>query len=556
MHRLAAQVADQIAAGEVVERPAAVVRELVENSIDAGAQSVRVSFESAGKAEIRVVDDGIGMHADDARTALERHATSKIRALSDLDRIGSLGFRGEALPAIASVSRFRLRTREPDADLGSEYRVEGGSEPEFRSVGMARGTEVVVRDLFFNTPARFKFLKADRTERARLIAAFENLALGWPEVAFRLRERDRALLEAEPAADLAARVRQLAPRWAKEAISIDAHAGDHRVRAFLTPPSALRGTASRLRLFVNGRAVQDRGLHRATLDAYRRISSRAGAPRAHVFLDLPPEAVDVNVHPAKAEVRFRDAGAAFRAVFRAVLSALEGSPRQVSLGRAGAATGVQPEFVRDTGAAAELLYRDQAPAFLDFGETPPRFLGQFHRSYLVAEEGDELLLIDQHAAEERALFNQLMDGAGDGGRVPLLQPTPLELSAGERAALAQERARLAQAGFDVEEVGDGWFLRSVPEALGLSRGLDALLRSLGGEERECAAAATHDATARMMARVACHAAVTAGVELDPARSRYLLERLWKTANPGTCPHGRPTVVRLDLPLIERRFHRR
>ncbi len=573
VRRLSRQVADQIAAGEVVERPAAVVRELVENSIDAGAGAIRVHVLSAGKAEVRVRDDGIGMSPEDARTALERHATSKIVALEDLDGIGSLGFRGEALPAIASVSRLRLRTRERDAETGHECLVEGGEPPIERAVGMAPGTEVQVRDLFFNTPARFKFLKADRTETGHLVAAVENLALAWPEVGFRLSGADRTILDVEPVEDLAARVFQLEPRWAKDAVPIEAEAGDGRVRAFLTPPAALRGGASRLRIFVNGRVVQDRGLHRAVVDAYRRISSRTGTPKALVFFDLPPEAVDVNVHPAKAEVRFRDAGAAFRTVFHAVRTALEGSPKRVTLappqrgpGGSGSFREGQPVGEQGVGLdgrqVSRLLYGDlppdplETPAFLDFGPKPPRLLGQFHRSFLIAEDADELLLVDQHAAEERVLFHLLMERAGEKGAVQLLQPVPLELSPSEQVLLEREHARLAAAGFGIEDFGDGWILRAVPESLGLSRGLEVLLQSLAGEERECAATATHDATARLMARVACHAAVTANVELDSERSRDLLARLWKTPNPGTCPHGRPTVLRLGLSLIERRFHRR
>ncbi len=570
VQRLPRQVADQIAAGEVVERPASVVRELVENSIDAGAVSIRIGFRNAGKAEIRVLDDGIGMSPEDARMALERHATSKISGVGDLDRIESLGFRGEALPAIASVSRFRLRTREQDAAGGHECAVEGGSEPVERAVGMAPGTEIRVSDLFFNTPARFKFLKTDRTETARIVTQVEDLALAWPEVGMRLKSGERTVLDLEPAPDLMARIRQVDPGFAREVIETEATVGELRVRVFLSPPAAPRAAASRLRLFVNGRAIQDRGLYRAVLDGYRRISSRSGTPKALVFLDAPPESVDVNVHPAKAEVRFRSTGAAFGAVFRTVRAALEGAPKRMTLDPPGPATGGffpegsesgEPRFRFDGAKAAELLYdatdeKTSSLRFLDFGATPPRLLGQFHRTYLVAEEGSELLLVDQHAAEERVIFNQLMEGGEVGGIAPLLQPFPLELSAAERTLLVEEHERLARGGFVIEEFGDGWILRAVPEALGLSRGLEVLLRSLAGEEQECAAVAAHDATARLMARVACHAAVTAHVELDAARGRDLLKRLWATANPGTCPHGRPTVVRLDLPLIERRFGRR
>ena len=586
IHRLPSAVANQIAAGEVVERPAAVVRELVENSIDAGAAAVSVRVKDAGRTEIRVSDDGVGMTPEDARLALERHATSKIESVDDLTAIGSLGFRGEALPSIASVSRFRLRTREEASDSGWEIEVEGGTTLSDRPAGMPAGTVVEVRDLFFNTPARRKFLRAERTEASHTVQTVSNLALAWPQIRFDLRSGDRQVLALEPAGDAAARLRQLEPRWARDAIPIEASAGSFGIRAFLAPPMAPRGAASRLLLFVNGRPIKDRRLFHAVTEAYRRLSSLRGTPKAYVFFEAPPDVVDVNVHPAKAEVRFADPDAVWGAVFRCVRAALEGSPKRVDLGPAARGRpGKRPDAVpggaggTEAGAPAparplpqpagwdgrkvgELLYaaervEDRARAgYLEFGAAPPRVLGQFRRTYIVAEERSELLLIDQHAADERVIFNQLMEDSSEPRDRELLQPVPLELSPVERAALADEHERLAAAGFDVEPFGgDSWILRGVPEVLGVGRGLDVLMRSLASEESECTAAAAHDARARIMARVACHAAVTAGVSLTAERMDEVLASLWGTANPSTCPHGRPTVLRLDLPFIERRFGR-
>ena len=586
VRRLAPAVANQIAAGEVVERPAAVVRELVENSIDAGATAVSVRVKGAGRTEIRVSDDGVGMTREDARLAIERHATSKIESVDDLTSIGSLGFRGEALPSIASVSRFRLRTRGREADSGWEIEVEGGTTVSERPAGTPPGTIVEVRDLFFNTPARRKFLRAEKTESSHIVQAVSNLALCWPQIRFDLQSGDAKVLALEPGADAAERLRQLEPRWARDAIPIEARAGDLAVRAFLSPPMARRGAASRLLLFLNGRPIKDRRLFHAVTEAYRRLSSLSGTPKAYVFLEAPPDIVDVNVHPAKAEVRFADPDAAWGAVFRCVRAALEGAPKRVDLGPAlRGRPGKRPDPVstgaRGTGAGAsapavplpqsaewdgkkvgELLYaaervEDRARSgYLEFGAAPPKVLGQFRRTYIVAEERSELLVIDQHAADERVIFNQLMESSREPRARELLQPVPLELSAVERAALADEHERLAAAGFDVEPFGgDSWILRGVPEVLGVGRGLDVLMRSLASEESECTAAAAHDARARIMARVACHAAVTAGVTLTTERMHEVLASLWGTANPSTCPHGRPTVLRLDLPFIERRFGR-
>ena len=594
IHRLPVAVANQIAAGEVVERPAAVVRELVENSIDAGASSIAVRVKGAGKTEIRVSDDGVGMSPEDARLALERHATSKIESMDDLTAIGSLGFRGEALPSIASVSRFRLRTREKEADSGWEIEVEGGTVVSDRPAGMPAGTVVEVRNLFFNTPARRKFLRGQKTETSHLVQAVQNLALAWPQVRFDMESGDRQVFALEPSEDTAGRLGQLDPRWARDAIPVEASAGELSVRAFLSPPMAARGASSRLLLFVNGRPVRDRRLFHAVTEAYRRLSSLSGTPKAYVFLEAPPELVDVNVHPAKAEVRFADPDEAWRAVFRSVQAALEGSPKRVDIGPAVAGrTGSRPRettreglgdapsgsptreaggtFERRPGwggpgwdgkAASDLLYAADRvedagrTGYLDFGKVPPAVRGQFKKTYILAEEPGDLVLVDQHAAEERVIFNRLMEASENPRTLSLLQPVPLELSPVERTVLADEQERLAAAGFDIEPFGgDSWILRGVPEVLGVGRGLDVLMRSLASEESECAASASHDARARIMARVACHAAVTAGVPLTTERMTEVLRSLWETAHPSTCPHGRPTVLRLDLPFIERRFGR-
>ena len=477
IHRLPAPVANRIAAGEVVERPAAVVRELVENSIDAGASRISVAVRRAGKTGIRVSDDGIGMSPEDARLALERHATSKIESVDDLAAIGSLGFRGEALPSIASVSRFRLQTRTPEADAGWEIRVEGGESPSERPAGMAPGTVVEVRDLFFNTPARRKFLRTEPTETAHIVAAVRNLALAWPQLRFDLASGERRLLGLEPAEDAASRLGQLEPRWSRDAIPLTAEAGELAVRAFLSPPMAARGASSRLLLFVNGRPIRDRRLFHAVTEAYRRVSSLSGTPRAYVFLEAPPELVDVNVHPAKAEVRFADLNEAYRAVFGSVRAGLEGSPRRVDLGAGGAARAREPAPSYRAGAGAdgravgELLYGletghpENAPGYLDFGDTAPTALGQFRRTYILAEERAELLLIDQHAADERVIFNRLMERSR---------------RAGDASAAAARAARTLPGRAGCARPGRGAACRRRVRDRALRRGFVAPARRAGG----------------------------------------------------------------------------
>lgn len=584
-------VANQIAAGEVVERPAAVVRELVENSIDAGAGKISIVSRKAGSGEIRVTDDGIGMTAEDARRALERHATSKIESVDDLRGIGSLGFRGEALPSIASVSRFRLRTRPGDSEAGWEISVEGGETVADRPAGMPPGTAVEVRDLFYNTPARRKFLRKDATETARIVAAVSALAAAWPQVRFRLESNGRETLSVEPVEDLGARLRQLEPRWFREAIVGEESVHGCSVRVFLSPPTLPRGASAGLRLFVNGRAVSDRRLFHAATQAYREVSSLSGTPKAYVFVEVPPEAVDVNVHPAKAEVRFAEPQEVWRAVRSAVLGHLGAAPKRVEPGGAGFAAGSAGsgagrfgsggggvsvgEVAREGGVsfgagrgdgrrAADLLYggggggpEAEPVRFSDFGEAAPTVIGQFRRTYLLAEDASGLLLVDQHAAEERVVFHRLMESTGAPETALLLQPHPLELSATERAEFAAVREQVEAAGFEIEpQSGGALLLRGVPAVLGLGAGISVLLRSLNPADGECAETAALDIRARTMARIACHASVRANTTLSGERMAELVRNLWVTPDPGTCPHGRPTVLRFDLPWVERRFGRR
>jgi DNA mismatch repair protein MutL len=559
-------LANQIAAGEVVERPASVVKELVENSLDAGARSITIAVEGSGKDKIRVADDGIGMSVEDARLALARHATSKLFDARDLSSISSLGFRGEALPSIASVSRFTLRTREHEADAGHEIELVGGEIVREAPAGIPPGTIVEVESLFFNVPARRKFLRADVTESSHIAATVASLAAAYPDVGFTLEHGKRPVLEAPSVGSRRERLYQLEKSWVESAVVLEEEIGGLSIEAWLAPPPEARGAASRLHLFVNGRPVRDRILHHAVMEAYRQVSSRSGTPLVYLFLELAPEKVDVNVHPAKAEVRFVDQQFVHQAVFSAVRNALHGQrlAPEVFMVRESyepaAAEAPIPAFT-DGAAIAEALLSSSAPettpAFSELAQEPPTPLGQLRASYIVAADGESVWLIDQHAAHERILYEDLVDrGVAQMGQQLLLTPVPLELTASERITLEEELSDLASFGYDIEPFGSGDFLlRAVPASLA---GMDPvrLVRSaLSEREKDCRSSTMREAGSRIAARIACHAAIKVNFELAPEKMRYLVRELWRARQSTVCPHGRPTTLRIGREQIERGFGR-
>jgi DNA mismatch repair protein MutL len=582
VRRLPDALIDQIAAGEVVERPASVVKELVENALDAGADRVRVEVREGGSALVAVTDDGRGMTAADARLALERHATSKIASVDDLARIGTFGFRGEALPAIASVSRLRLRTRARGAEAGLEIEIDGGRRVAERAAGAPEGTRVEVADLFHNVPARRKFLKAPATEWGHVADWLARAALALPGVHFDVRRDDRPAVSwpavGEPLDRIAA---VLSEREAEGLVPLSAEDGALCVAGFASRPDVHRPTAAGLYLFVQRRPVRDRLLRHALLDAYRDVLPRGRFPSAVLFLDCPPEAVDVNVHPAKWEVRFAEPNAVHRLVSRAVREAL-GTRRWIAVpeavepvpgppARAGAP--FESTLLRETPPeASDWIFagRPAAPASpaeaLPAAPAPPtspglRFvelplLGQILATYLLLETPDGLVLVDQHAAHERVLFERLRAAwrAHGVARQALLLPATVELSPDRAARLAE--ADLAPLGFDVEPFGEGVVaVRAIPAELS---GQDpaALLREIadllgpGGTGLRAP-----DAVERLFASLACHAARRAGERLNPAEQRALLAALDAIPWAPTCPHGRPVAVPISRAEIERRFGR-
>jgi DNA mismatch repair protein MutL len=590
--RLPPELANQIAAGEVVERPASIVKELVENAVDAGARRVAIAIEFGGKKLVRVEDDGEGMTREDAELALERHATSKIRSAADLAAIRTLGFRGEALPSIASVSRFRLRTRARGALSGTEIRVDAGAVQSVREVGAPEGTLVEVADLFFNLPARRKFLKADTAEATQVSRLVTQLALGYPDVGFVLQSGGRLLLEAPPAGSWQERFYQIygdrpdLVTVAKEAAGVTVHG----FVAALGEQGPVRGAQH---IFVNRRIVRDRTIAHAIQQAYSVATIKERSPEVHLFLDLGAERVDVNVHPTKAEVRFLDQGLVHEILRRAIVDALgqtaapelvlapgvpqAGAPGAAALPLtfqpAGAGAGAGPiaglspaesELARAIEGATPRAWTDPRVGATAGRDTvaalirPMTPLGQFRHTFIIAVDDEGLAIVDQHVAHERILFEQISERltsrALESQR--LLTPVVLELGPGEHQMLLAHAAELGRLGFDLEDFG-GTSLRvaAVPAILDWGRSEEALRAVAGDLDGLAPGAGVEEALRRMAATMACHAAVKANDPLTREKMQYLLDELRRTAHSSVCPHGRPVVLRLTRREIERNFER-
>ncbi len=586
---------NQIAAGEVVERPASVVKELVENALDAGARAIAVDVEDGGLSLVRVADDGSGMERDDAVLALERHATSKLRDAGGLAAIATMGFRGEALPAIASVSRLRLDTAPAGDGDGTRVEVEGGAVVDVATVARPRGTTVEIRDLFFNTPARRKFMRAAATEAGHTTEAVTRLALARPDVGFTLRSAGRLVLGSRPGADLADRAAQALGREAhRHLVAVDATRGDVRVRGVVTSPDHSEATGRALYLFVNGRYVRDRSAAYAVLRAYAGTLPAGRHAAGVLFVELPLERVDVNVHPQKLEVRFADAREVQDALFHAVSGALRTAPW---LGRRSAAAspdaspasplaaepGTDPASVLawaraahppdGSGAAlappADALASERFAFPVAGADGAPRaagyfaslrYVGQHARTYLLCEApGGALVVVDQHASHERLLFHRLRSAFGTRAIPvqPFLLPQVVALPPAIARALEAGLPELARLGLDVEPFGgESFAVKGAPAALG---GVDlaALLGDLAQQlEQVDRTSAAEDAFHDLLATMACHAAVRANQDVAPEEARALLDALDGIDFKARCPHGRPVVFELSLGDLERRVGRR
>jgi len=566
------EVASAIAAGEVVERPVSVVKELVENALDASARSIEITVERGGSGLIEVVDDGIGIPRQEVPLAIARFATSKLRTAEDLFAIQTLGFRGEALSSIGAVSRFELISRAAEDGTGSRLIVEGGHSSDLQSVGSPQGTIVRVRDLFFNVPARKKFLKTETTERRRISALVTRYALAYPEVRFRLSQEGRDAFQSSGKGD---RREILAAIYdvekARELIAIPEISGTpFRIQGFISPPSIHRGNRRELTFFVNGRWVQDSSLSAAVVQAYHALLMVGRYPMAVLFLDLSPDAVDVNVHPAKAEVRFREQDVVFSVVQRVVRSTLLGQAPAPAIGLgASSIRGSWEESdssVHSDWQLAQRLVEAQEvgggirlQSALPVGSLPLlRAVGQIGAAYLVAEGPDGLYLVDQHAAHERILFEALMQ-AFEQGQVEvqaLLKPLVVTFPLEQSELIDQQFEVLQHIGLDVEPFGQRTYrLRAIP-AMFVSADPEKILRSVVEDFEEDETPLAKETEAKLAARACKRAAIKAGQVLSMQEQQKLLRDLEGCRLPRTCPHGRPTMIHLSVEALERQFGRR
>jgi len=554
--RLPDHLVNQIAAGEVVERPASVLKELLENAVDAGAGRVEVDLKDSGRRLIRVVDDGMGMTGEEMELALERHATSKIASEADLLAIRSLGFRGEALPAICAVSRFSLMSRARGAGRGAILKGEGGEIRQRGSVECSEGTTVEIADLFFNTPARLKFLKSPHAELAAALRVATQLALAQPVLHLRLAHNERPVLTAPRAASLRDRVGALLGYdLAGRLLEVKREERGVTLGGLVGPPALARGNRDDMVLIVNGRPVRDTQLIQTLLEAYRPLLARDQFPIAVLTVDLLPADVDVNVHPSKAWVRFRQPRLVQELVFAAVQDALR-APEVVSSPRPLTPAALLAEGVTPSPGEQVGLFQE-APA----GYAAPLFgavVGQLQDTFVVAANEEEVFFVDQHVAHERVLFERLKAdlAAGPLPSQELLFPLTLELGPASRALLAEWLPALTGLGFDLQGFGGAaLLLRAVPALLKGEeprRLLEALVDEVGAPARESAAPPLVD---RALAFIACRAAIKAHAPLDREEMARLLADLSQTETPYFCPHGRPIVSRLSLREIKRELKR-
>lgn len=573
IHLLSDPLINRIAAGEVVERPVSVVKELLDNSLDAGARSLRVRLLSGGKRLIQVSDDGQGMDRDDALLAIERHATSKVQRPADLDSITTLGFRGEALSSIAAVSRFVLETA-PEDGSGTRVEVHGGRIRAADAWGGPRGTTVRVERLFFNVPARRKFLRTEGTELSQIVRAVTRCALAHPSRRVELLHGERELLRVDPAGDLAERIRQIyGEPFLRRLLPFDAEHGGCRVSGFAGRPTETLPRRDGQHLFVNRRPVQDRLLFHAVSEAYGNTMARGRFPALLLFIDLPAEGVDVNVHPRKDEVRFRDAARVHDRVREALRGALSAGDAVPGLGelrpgsRAPAARRTRTLELREPAPAVDPPSGEQADwvdglhaCDADSSLSQAVALAQYRESYIVAQDRDGLVLVDQHAAHERVLFERyLSDAEADRVEVQqLLFPEVIELGPDERILVEAEIDEFRRLGFVVEPFGgDALRLSGVP-VYAADCDPAALFRELVGEAARTRSAAAGVAQLRrqLVTSAACQAAIKVHYSLTRETMQRLLADLSQTVNPTTCPHGRPALFRLTLEEIERAFQRR
>ncbi|MGF7162344.1 DNA mismatch repair protein MutL [Rhodoligotrophos appendicifer] len=591
IRRLPEGVINRIAAGEVIERPASVVKELVENAVDADAHSIDIVFAEGGRSLIQIVDDGIGMDADELELAVERHATSKL-ADEDLLLIDTLGFRGEALPSIGSVSRLSLQSRPRAGGVAHEIRIEGGAKSKVRPTALKGGTTVTVRDLFFAVPARLKFLKSERSETAEALEVVKRLAMAHSDISFTFSASGKRLLNyAAAGQDSVAARRRLGEIMGREfvdnSVAVSGGREGFAIQGLAGLPTLNRAYGTMQFLFVNGRPVRDRMLLGAVRGAYGDLLPRGRHPMVALFLTAPPEMVDVNVHPAKAEVRFRDQGLIRGMIIGALRRGLDEAAQRTTATVATAALSVasrstypascQPVEPSQTARQAALNF--QAPLAVTFDgfaepsaaawpENEPSAVdqaplgaarAQLHENYIIAQTRDGVVIVDQHAAHERLVYERLKASLERQGiaRQPLLVPEIIDLDGAQAARVMEAQSLLEMLGLVVDDFGPGAVcVREVP-ALIAGGNIKRLIEELADELEEAGGVqALQGRIEHVLATIACHGSVRSGRRLRPEEMNALLREMEVTPNSGQCNHGRPTYIELKLSDIEKLFARR
>jgi DNA mismatch repair protein MutL len=570
------EVASQIAAGEVVERPASVVKELLENAIDAGADRIVIRVEGAGRNLIEVSDNGSGIPASEISLAVARHATSKLHSAEDLFRIRTLGFRGEALASIGSVSRMTILSKQTADQVGARIVVEGGKILSSEAAGGVSGTSVQVRDLFFNTPARLKFLKRDLTEKQQIDNLVTRYALAYPEKSIHLEEDGKPVLRTSGNGDRREILAQLyGIDLARQLLEVIFAEDDLSINGFISPISINRSNRKEITFFVNGRWVQDTALITALMKAYQSFLMVGRYPLSVLFLQIDPQDVDVNVHPAKAEVRFRQPDLIFTTVQRAVRRALMAYSAVPELTpvywRSSPGEENQVNSMNSWLAPSENLRQSEEPILNPSSngvKTPPatasspgaipilRLIGQVGATYLVAEGPDGLYLVDQHAAHERVLYEKMLKTAGQMASQTLLEPVVMQLPPQSAKMLQENLPGMQKFGFFVEEFGTHTFRVTAIPALFAGKDPRAAMRSLVEDFEEDETPLQGMVMEKMIARICKRMAVKGGTVLSNEEQQALLRDLETCEAPRTCPHGRPTMIHLSVDLLERQFGRR
>lgn len=616
IHVLDDSTINKIAAGEVVERPASVVKELVENSIDAGATKIEVEIMAGGTSFLRVTDNGKGMTEEDARLAILRHATSKIREAGDLQTIGTLGFRGEALPTIASVSRFSMKTRPQGADLGTEVAIAGGKTPDIHATGASLGTTIKVEDLFFNTPARKKFLKTNHTEAAHISDFITKLALSHPEIAFRFINNNKMALVTPGSGNLYDAIRAIYGKTVAESLltlAFENPTEGVKISGFITKPSMLKSTRGWQTFLVNGRIIENRAIAKAIDNAYKSMVPKSGYPMVVLNLAVPPRTVDVNVHPQKSEMKFEDESMIFKAVYKATLDAVRPAAG-LGLGRVAASVespavhAAQPmqEAMHFVPASApsytpnpatyqprtmyEAVHRPasmegfqkaqetiQASRTTKYSLPEPTEehvaeqqiaeqnaqlmegailpIGQVDLTYIIAQDAKNLYIVDQHAAHERILFDKFSAQAEGIPSQPLLVHQMMTFDAGDAALIEANQELFHHLGFHLEAAGpQDCRLTEVPADVPTSEAED-IIREILTNLHDMHAASAAELRKSALATTACRAAIKAGEELSLAQMQIILDELSRTPQPFTCPHGRPTILKFSTDDMAKMFKR-